>query len=129
MKSLRTISSKVIPIQKKRKTTIPKALREQVWLKQMGRVFEAKCPTTWCQNIITVFNFESGHNIPESKGGATTIENLIPLCGNCNKSMSNGHTFEEWCSHYSIKKTQIAQKTKISSSNQSNWLKRFFSCF
>ncbi len=82
---------------KKRKKPIPAALREQVWLKQMGRVFEGKCPTTWCQNNITVYDFQSGHNIPESKGGPTTLENLIPICSRCNLSMGNEYTFDEWC--------------------------------
>ena len=115
MRSLRGLPIQVQPTEKKRKATIPKALREQ------GRVFEGKCPTTWCQNTITVFNFESGHNIPESKGGPTTIENLIPLCGNCNKSMSSGHTFEEWCGRYSTSTPPLPQKQ--------TWFKRFFSCF
>lgn len=82
---------------KKKKKPIPAALREQVWLKQMGRVFEGKCPTTWCQNNITVFDFQSGHNIPESKGGSTKLDNLIPLCSRCNLSMGNEYTIDEWC--------------------------------
>lgn len=85
------------PKGKKNKKKIPIALREQVWLKQMGRVFEGKCPTTWCQNTITVFDFQSGHNIPESKGGPTNLENLVPLCGRCNLSMGNDYTFDQWC--------------------------------
>ena len=80
-----------------KKQRIPVALREQVWIKQMGKVFHGKCPTTWCQNTITVFDFQSGHNIPESKGGPTNLENLIPLCSRCNLSMGNDYTFDEWC--------------------------------
>lgn len=81
----------------KRKEKIPVKLREEVWVAKMGRVFEGKCPTTWCSTNITVFEFESGHNIPESKGGATTIENLVPLCPRCNRSMGSKFTFDEWC--------------------------------
>jgi hypothetical protein len=80
----------------KRKATIPVAFREQIWLRQFGKVFEAKCPTSWCQNKITVYDFQSGHNIPESKGGPTTPENLIPLCSRCNLSMGDRYTFDEW---------------------------------
>ncbi len=79
-----------------RKATIPVAFREQIWLRHMGKVFEGKCPTRWCQNTITVYDFQSGHNIPESKGGPTTPENLIPLCSRCNLSMGNRYTFDEW---------------------------------
>lgn len=82
------------PFFKKKK--IGKALREQVWIQKVGRNFEAKCTTPWCKNTITVFDFQCGHDIPESKGGATRIENLIPICSRCNLSMSNQYTFEEW---------------------------------
>lgn len=77
--------------------TIPKALREQVWLKHFGRTFEAKCPISWCNNNISVFDFECAHNIPfSSKNGFTILENLIPLCSRCNKSMNNNYTIDEW---------------------------------
>jgi 5-methylcytosine-specific restriction endonuclease McrA len=78
------------------KQKIPKAVREQVWLKCFGKRFEAKCLTHWCTNIITVFDFQCGHNIPESKGGKTVVENLIPLCSRCNQSMNNIYSIDEW---------------------------------
>jgi hypothetical protein len=84
------------PLSTKKKTPIPAAMREQIWLRQFGKVYEAKCPTPWCKNNITVYDFHSGHNIPESKGGPTTPNNLIPLCSRCNLSMSDTYTFTEW---------------------------------
>jgi len=78
------------------KAKIPKALREQIWLRHIGKKYEGKCRTTWCENTLTVFDFQCGHDIPESKGGATTIENLVPICARCNLSMSNTYTFKEW---------------------------------
>ena len=85
------------PLRKaKRKATIPKALREQVWIRTMGRSFDGKCPVQWCTNTLTVFDFQCGHNIPESKGGKTTLDNLIPLCGRCNVSMGDRYTIDEW---------------------------------
>ena len=101
---MRVIPNTSLGGKKKRKDTISKALREQVWIKHAGRVFECKCPTEWCQNMITVFDFESGHDIPESKGGITSVENLFPICGRCNKGMGNRHTFREWQTLYSNKK-------------------------
>jgi len=79
------------------KEKIPKALREQVWVTRIGRKFEHKCMTTWCHNNMTVFDFQCGHDVPESKGGSTDILNLIPICSRCNSSMSNNYTFQEWC--------------------------------
>jgi 5-methylcytosine-specific restriction endonuclease McrA len=78
------------------KVKIPKALREQVWLKQFGKSYTAKCATAWCENKMTVFDFQCGHDIPESKGGETILENLVPICSRCNLSMSNTYTFKEW---------------------------------
>ena len=91
---------KQIPVglKSKRKDRIPIALREAVWIHHQGRSFEGKCLTTWCPNIITVFDFQCGHDIPESKGGPTTIENLYPLCSRCNLSMGSRYTYKEWCS-------------------------------
>jgi 5-methylcytosine-specific restriction endonuclease McrA len=79
-----------------KKANIPKALREQVWLRRMGHRFDGKCRVTWCRNTISVFDFQCGHNIPESKGGKTTLDNLVPICGRCNISMGNQYTIDEW---------------------------------
>ena len=78
------------------KTKIPCALREQVWVHFNGRNFEKKCYVRWCKNKTDVFSFQVGHNIPESKGGLTTLENLRPICSRCNSSMSNNYTIDEW---------------------------------
>ena len=78
------------------KQRIPKALREQVWLKTNKQKFKVKCPISWCQNDINVFDFHVGHIIPESKGGTTTIANLKPICARCNLSMSNSHTITQF---------------------------------
>lgn len=81
---------------KAKKDKIPAALREQVWIQKAGRVFEKKCLIVWCENTITAFDFQCGHNIPESKGGNTTLENLIPICARCNLSMSDNYSIDEW---------------------------------
>ena len=75
---------------------IPCALREQVWIKYMGKKYSNKCYVRWCKNKIDVFNYHVGHNIPESKNGATVLENLRPICARCNLSMSNNYTIDEW---------------------------------
>ena len=80
------------------KQKIPKALREQVWITYCGKTFEKKCVIRWCENSMTPFTFEVGHNIPESKGGTLNIENLRPICSKCNKSMGNTYTIDEFSS-------------------------------
>jgi len=83
-------------IKAKKKANIPKALREQVWITNVGNKFETKCLVVWCQNKINVFDYHVGHNIPESHGGATNINNLKPICARCNLSMGNYYSIEEW---------------------------------
>lgn len=79
-----------------RKESIPRAVREQVWLVHVGQKFQVPCRVVWCTNTINVFDFQCGHNIPESKGGKTTVENLIPICSRCNLSMGSQYTIDQW---------------------------------
>lgn len=106
--------SKVVPLDdmalKRKKRTIPKAVREQLWLRDMGKAFQGKCKTSWCKNTISIFDFQCGHNIPESKGGPTTLENLVPICSRCNTSMGSQYTFDEWSRKHSYTKKTIWQK-------------------
>jgi len=87
---------KIVKVKMKVKVKIPRALREQVWLNTCGKKFNSKCYIRWCKNEIDVFNFQVGHNIPESKGGPTVLENLKPICCRCNQSMGSGYTIDEW---------------------------------
>jgi len=106
------ISPITTPI-KKRKRKIPVAFREQIWLRDFGKVFQGKCPTQWCNNVITIFDFQSGHNIPESKGGPTIPDNLLPLCSRCNMSMGDRYTFSEWTAINSSSESQPIRKLKV----------------
>tara|TARA_Y100000591_G_scaffold263577_1_gene236732 strand:- start:810 stop:1142 length:333 start_codon:yes stop_codon:yes gene_type:complete len=81
---------------KYRKGKIPKAIREQCWVKNFGEVFTHSCYIHWCDNTISVFNFHVGHDKPESKGGTLDVSNLKPICSRCNLSMSNNYTIEQW---------------------------------
>ena len=92
----KTVLSPFAAAEHKRKDKIPKALREQVWVRYLGNKFKAKCPVIWCENVITTFDFHVGHNIPESKGGTIDILNLRPICARCNLSMSDNYTIDEW---------------------------------
>lgn len=79
-----------------KKANIPRALREQVWITYVGKAYEYKCLIPWCQNIMSVFDFHVGHNVPESHGGTLDINNLRPICARCNLSMSNKYSITEW---------------------------------
>lgn len=108
-----------------RKLKIPKALREQVWLRTCGRVYEAKCVIGWCNNVMTVHDFHCGHNVPESRGGATALHNLLPICARCNLSMGNMHTIDEWTTFglgSSNASPLTACKSQLAVSRKRHWL-------
>jgi 5-methylcytosine-specific restriction endonuclease McrA len=69
------------------KTSISKTLRQLVWNRYIG----ARHGLGWCwccrSTQISAFAFECGHVVSESDGGATTVENLRPICSLCNRSM------------------------------------------
>jgi 5-methylcytosine-specific restriction endonuclease McrA len=83
------------PIKYKKKK-IPLAVRQSVWIKQFGRVFQHKCFVSWCHRVLSCFDFEVGHNIPESKGGTLDLTNLYPICHQCNTGMGNQYTIMDW---------------------------------
>lgn len=118
---------------KRKKKPIPAAIREACWQKRCGRVFEHKCLTPWCPNIITVFDFQAGHDIPESKGGPTTVENLYPICSRCNQSMGDRFTFQEWSALQVPQPPMEKQKEMIIASPlpspRRSIFSRFFRCF
>ena len=75
---------------------LPKRIREVVWNTYNGETYSSKCYVPWCNNTINVFNYQVGHDIPDSKGGTYDISNLRPICSNCNLSMGNRWTIQEW---------------------------------
>ena len=79
-----------------KKKKIPSRLRKDVWTEYNGYVFHSKCHIRWCRKSLDVFQFQAGHNIPESKGGSLSINNMRPICGECNNSMGNSYTIDEW---------------------------------
>jgi hypothetical protein len=116
---------------KNKKKTISKKLKEEVWIKHFGEIFSAKCPISWCSHKITVFCFEAGHNIPESKGGRTAIDNLIPICGECNRSMGDRYTIIEFSAIHEASKSTLTPTTPTVTApiiKKQNFLQRLF-CF
>lgn len=77
---------------------IPRSLQKQIWKTYNGNVGSSKCFV--CGAEITALEYECGHIIPRSKGGPNTVDNLLPICGNCNRSMSDTHLFEHVYTHY-----------------------------
>jgi hypothetical protein len=100
--------------------SIPKALREQVWLKVFGEKYRAKCYVEWCANDMTVFDFEVGHDIPFSCGGTNSLDNLLPICSRCNKSMGDRYSISQWMKQ----EFQLAQILKKECTNRTRESRR-----
>jgi len=84
-----------IQTQKYCKKNIPQAVRRAVWNHYLSEdIGKADC-YVGCKTKITQLNFECGHVEAERNGGKTTIDNLRPICSNCNRSMgtTNMHEF------------------------------------
>ena len=81
---------------KPRRKAIPATIKRLVWNKYIGEsVGKAKC--ICCElTDITQISFHCGHVIADAQGGKVEIDNLRPICQNCNSSMgaTNMDTFK-----------------------------------
>jgi hypothetical protein len=76
-----------------KKIPIPKPLRLQVWEKFFPRQMYGNC--ICCQREMCFdTNYECSHIIAEREGGATVIDNLVPACQTCNRSMRTRNLYE-----------------------------------
>jgi hypothetical protein len=64
-------------------------LKKQVWKKAVNK---GKCDV--CNKSIVKDNFEAGHVIARSLGGQTELNNLIPMCFDCNRNMGTRNAYE-----------------------------------
>ena len=89
----------------KAKAKIPAAVRKIVWNTYIGK----DKPTGKClvcsDEDISNTNFECGHVKSAMNGGDITIENLRPICGNCNKSIG-GNNMDIFMDKHKIKKPE-----------------------
>lgn len=75
----------------KKKHGIDQSLRTAVWNRHMGEhIGRALCPVC-AEQVITQRNFHCGHIVAEAVGGATHVDNLMPICAQCNLSMGTQH--------------------------------------
>jgi hypothetical protein len=88
------IDNTLVKTKKYKKKNIPATVKRLVWNKYIGEeIGKAKC---LCCNVtdITQLSFHCGHVIAESQGGENTVENLRPICQNCNSSMCSKNFYE-----------------------------------
>lgn len=88
-KCLTEIKGWTEPASPKDTRPITKTLKKQVWEKAVNK---GKCDV--CNKSIVKDNFEAGHVIARSLGGQTELNNLIPMCFDCNRNMGTRNAYE-----------------------------------
>ena len=86
-----------------KRKAIPKTVKTQLWNKFFTED-NAKGKCQVCSKEIKMSDFEAGHIIASANGGSDNLDNLTPLCGQCNKSMGTQSVYE-------FKKTYFPEDT------------------
>jgi len=71
---------------------IGSALRDKVWKKEYGHSNSGQCPVKYCKNIVRndiKFGFQCGHVTSNCNRGKSSLDNLRPICADCNAKMSS----------------------------------------
>lgn len=77
-----------------KKQSIPLALKKLVWSKYIGEeIGKAKCTCCELTDIMQI-SFHCGHIVAEVNGGELSVNNLMPICQNCNSSMGSKNLLE-----------------------------------
>ena len=97
-KTITESMAKLSVAKKKTKKKIPQSIRSKVW-RQYFNSLDAQCPL--CETVISFDMFDCGHIKSEKNGGDINLENLIPICAKCNRSMA-ATDMDEYCRTYNI---------------------------
>ena len=70
---------------KSTKARISKQLKRELWSKYCGEKTNDDC---WCcKKTIDILTYHAGHILAEANGGQVSLDNLRPICGDCNVAM------------------------------------------
>ena len=75
---------------KPKKARISGYIRKQVWETYVGQYLTTKCFCCYKSEITPFSNcntFHAGHIISDKNGGEVVIDNLLPICRDCNLNM------------------------------------------
>ena len=72
-------------IVKNTSSPIPKAIRDAVWMRDVGNFKNGKCYV--CKRFITDDLYETGHIKSRDNNGSDDFDNLRVVCVQCNKAM------------------------------------------
>ena len=104
---------------KKLRKSIPKSLKILVWDKNIGKEKGiGECDV--CNSEIDSKNFECGHVKSVKDGGETNIENLLPICSSCNKSMGTQNLLEFKEKYFKNQNVKKENETKEKKKNETH---------
>src|SRR5579862_983961 len=84
----------ISPKQELKRKTIPKKIKILVWETYISR--DKRIGKCFCcrKSEITSDDFHSSHVISDNNGGKIEIDNLRPLCSQCNLSMGKDNMYD-----------------------------------
>ena len=71
----------------KKRKSIPKKVKNDVWNKINGESYTGLCQV--CNNKINILEYHTGHIISVTNGGSNEIDNLQPICSGCNQTIGS----------------------------------------
>lgn len=95
------------------KHKIPSTVRHEVWKRYVSEIYrKGKC---FCcrTSDIEESNFDCGHVISRNNFGPISLQNLRPICGQCNRSMGT-QNMDEFIVAYGFWKSPMNIKKKLS---------------
>mgnify|MGYP000927201726 CR=1 FL=1 len=87
----------------RRRKTIPKSVREDIWRRDCGDSMRGHC--FCCGNELHHSVFEAGHIVAHADGGSDDVSNLVVICSLCNRSMGKTN-MREFVKRYYASRTE-----------------------
>lgn len=78
--------------QNKKKEVFQDWFKSRIWRNYNGSLEKVTCPVC-SDSMISPDSFSAGHILPESKGGMMCLENIMPICSECNSQMGTRHLY------------------------------------
>ena len=104
----------VKPKKKIGRASLSKALRDKSWDTHIGSDWGNVYCIVCRHSLINQKHFEAGHIISRKNGGTDTIDNILPICSLCNKSMGatnmNEFIFNNFPNHINDFRTKTYKK-------------------
>ena len=104
----------------KRKNKIPKAIKTQSWDTHIGADKGEVMCICCMHNTIKQSDFHAGHIQAEAEGGEATVDNIIPICSQCNLSMQTKHMRDYIKEHYPKNLFFLKKKSSLLLENGKN---------